>query len=812
MADASAFASGTALAPRLAWQLKRHFAHDEIPGGLAVRYQFGPFQLDDEAFQLTEQDRPIALEPKAFQVLLYCVRHPGRLLRKQEFLDQIWSDATVGENALSRCVAQIRKTLKDDSRSPRYIATVPTAGYRFLAEVSVAPVGHTPTVSASSAAPEVLSSSTALRWNSIVGEKNEGRITRWRSPLAASLVAAGTVLLAVAGWLGWQRYQDHVGGAPVQVVVADFDGGTGDPVLDRTLQDVLRFELLQSPFVSVVAPGEIRSLMTQMRHDPSERLTADLARDICERTGSQAVLHGSVVRIGNRFVLMEEATSCADNATMGTAKQNVSAIEDLPAAVGKMAAVLRHDMGESRRMIARFNKPLSPQNTNSLEALKEFSRASYLNNLGKNTEAVDLLKRAVAMDPKFAAAYFRLFSFSFTTTEVAERQAYLQKAYDLRDFATEPTRLAITAYYEGVVTGDLDALQRTFQTWTHVYPRDIQPWSGLAEVAMYLGRYPVSIAASKRALELDPDDSLSYYHLAKAQMATDDYASARKTCDTALAKGFDTELIHETLLFLGHVTHDSALVAQQDQWARAHPPSPGMLLDDGYIALTEGRANAADVLFLRAEDAYRQQGDAALGVHYRQGSARAYLEVGWPDKARAQLNIAPIPTNTFSLPDDLVALAETGKVDLAESMLEKQLADHPQSTRWNRSYGPQLRAVIALLNHRPADALAVTAAQNVIDPFSVAYPRGLAYMELNQLAEAEAQFHILVDHPGVDPLSTEAPVAQLQLARVLAKEGRKDEAIRQYGVFLTLWKDADKDSSTLKAAQAELSALQTKGL
>ncbi len=81
-------------------------------------------------------------------------------------------------------------------------------------------------------------------------------------------------------------------------------------------------------------------------------------------------------------------------------------------------------------------------------------------------------------------------------------------------------------------------------------------------------------------------------------------------------------------------------------------------------------------------------------------------------------------------------------------------------------------------------------------------------MELNRLPEAEAQFHILVDHPGVDPLSTEAAVAQLQLARVLAREGRKDDAIKQYGVFLTLWKNSDRDSATLRAAQTELSALK----
>jgi DNA-binding winged helix-turn-helix (wHTH) protein/tetratricopeptide (TPR) repeat protein len=768
--------------------------------------------VDDEAFELSAQGRPVALEPKAFQLLLYCVRHPGRLLRKQELLDQIWSDANVGENALTRCVTLVRKALNDDPRAPQYIATIPTVGYRFLAEVSVAPVVPSLIASATSAGPETLPSSTALRSDVIVEKGTEDRIAIGRSPLAAGLIAVGAVLLAVAGWLGWQRYEDHVGGPPVQVVVADFDGGTGDPVLDRTLQDVLRFELLQSPFVAVVTPGTIRSLMTQMRHDPSERLTADLARDICERTGSQAVLHGSLVRLGNRFVIMEEATSCADNATIGTAKEDVGAVEDLPAAVGKVAATLRHDMGESRRMIARFNSPLSPQNTNSLEALKEFSQAVYLNNLGKNIEALDLLKHAITLDPRFAAAYFDLYAFSFTTNDAATRKSYLQKAYDLREFATEPTRLAITAYYEGEFTGDLDALLRTFRTWTDVYPRDLQAWQGLANVAELMNAYPEAIAASKRALELDPDNSLSYYSLATQQMESGDYESARKTCEMALSKGIDTELIHYTLFLLGHLTQNVALTAQQDHWFETRPPSPDFLVNKGYLALAEGRAQAADDLFARAEDVYRQQGDAELGVHYRQGSARAYFESGWPDKARAQLNIAPIPTDAHDTPDDLIALAETGKPDLAESILRKELADHPQSTRWNRCFAPQIRATIDMLDHRPADALAVMAPLNGTALDNMAYLRGQAYMETNQLPQAEVQFRTLLDHPGVDPTSHEVPLAQLQMARVLAKEGRKDEAIRQYRMFLTLWKDADKDSLTMKAAQAELSALHAGGL
>ncbi len=761
--------------------------------------RFGVFTLDRVHRKLLRGSEPIALPTRALDLLLFLVENPGRPLSKEELLQSVWPGTNVEENNLAQNVFLLRKALGEEGQE--LIVTLPGRGYQFAANVMAEETAHSAVVNVGSAVIQARQSRVMFE------EETEDRIEVWKSPLAMGFIVAAVLLLAAVGWLGWQRYEDHVGGPPVRVVMADFDGGTGDPVLDRTLQDILRFELLQSPFVSAVTPGMVKNFMTQMRQDPAERLTVELARDICERSGSQAVLHGNLAHLGHRYILMEEATSCADGATIGTARQDVDNIEDLPAAVGKMAAALRHDMGESRRMIARFNRPLSSQNTNSLDALKAFSQAGNLNNQGKYAEAVDLLKRAVALDPKFAAAYFSLWDFSFNTADAVERKSYLQKAYDLREFATEPTKLAITTYYEETLTGDLEALMHNLRAWTDVYPRDLIPWTGLAEGGMMLGRYPESIAASKHALELDPTDSLSYYMLAKAQMQTDDYAAARKTCELALAKGIDTELIRDTLFLLGHVTHDADLIAQQEQWAKTHPPAPRILLEEGYMALKEGRANAADAWFLQAEDAYRKQGDATLGMHYRQGSARAYFETGWPEKASAQLNIAPIVYN-FNLPDDMIALAETGKPDLAESMLQEQLAKHPQSTRWNRLFAPHLRATIAMLNHKPADALAVMAALNGTELDDMAYTRGVAYLQTDQLPQAESQFRKVVDHPGIDPTSYEVPLAQLQLARVFAKEGRKDDAVKQYQVFLQLWKNADKDSSILKSAETELAAIK----
>ena len=105
----------------------------------AVIFRFDRFQADDTAFRLIADGVPVSLEPKALRLLLYLIQNHGRLVRKQELLDAVWADAAVTESALTRSIGLLRKTLDDDSREPRFIETVPTAGYRFIAQVEIAP-------------------------------------------------------------------------------------------------------------------------------------------------------------------------------------------------------------------------------------------------------------------------------------------------------------------------------------------------------------------------------------------------------------------------------------------------------------------------------------------------------------------------------------------------------------------------------------------------------------------------------------------------------------------------------------------------
>jgi Tol biopolymer transport system component/DNA-binding winged helix-turn-helix (wHTH) protein len=98
-------------------------------------FQFDTIQVDPQTFKILKDGSALPVEPKAFAVLVFLLHHHGRLVEKDELLDAVWKDSYVTPNALTRVIAQLRKTLGDDAKVARYIETVPTRGYRFIAEV-----------------------------------------------------------------------------------------------------------------------------------------------------------------------------------------------------------------------------------------------------------------------------------------------------------------------------------------------------------------------------------------------------------------------------------------------------------------------------------------------------------------------------------------------------------------------------------------------------------------------------------------------------------------------------------------------------
>lgn len=719
--------------------------------------QFGNFTLEPVRRRLRRGQEVLQVGGKAFDLLVYLVTNSGRPIEKAELLKAVWPDSFVEEGNLSHNVFLLRKVLGSGPDGP--ILTLPGRGYLFTLPVTTG--GDRPTVSHRLPVMQTLE---ATHMRVVLEEETEEHIAPWRSPWVLSLACVGVGLLGVAGWYGWQHYQDRTAGPPVQVVLADPEGTTGDPILDHTLVDALRMDLAQSPFVTVASPSLVRTTLTQMLHKPDDRLTEPLARDVCERTGSQVVLRGSIVRTGGHYLLLEQGTSCADGNIVASRKVETSTADDLPPTLDRLAAQLRRDLGESRRTIARFSMPLLPANTGSLEALKDYSQALRLSQRGEFPEAIALLKQAVTTDPNFAAAWLDLSTYSANIVNHQDDLRFLQRAYDLRATANEPVRLYIQARYAATVAENLYDSLHQFQAMAELYPRNLVAAAGEMQVAMQLGRYEEAAAAGRHALAINPNYVSIYYGLCSSLRNAGRIAEARQTCESAIAHHLDTDAVRAELFVLGRLQQDAALVAAQEQWSSAHPDAMYLKLRMASATVANGDTPGGLALLDEATAACDRAGLQSLAAAYRQHVALNLAFLGDLDRARHLIVPSEID-NDDGLP--ILALALTGHSAEASMRSHDQLRKKPDSTVWTDFFGPLTLAGVDLAEGRPDPALQKLTGSRLLENEGLELPllRARALQTLHRDAEARDQYQFIVDHQFLDPTSSAITVAKKELGK-----------------------------------------------
>src|SRR5215469_10571081 len=396
-------------------------------------YEFGPFRVDAEKEILLRGDETVPLAPKTFQVLLVLMRNKKEVVTKDELMRAVWPDTFVEEANLSRNIFLLRKALGESPQDHQYIVTVPGRGYRFAEDVQLLPEQELNIVSASHAKVQIdLKEISGWRW----------------------LAVAAVVLLAFAvgsvGFLFLHRRPALT--AKDSVVLADFANSTGDPVFDGALRQGLAVQLEQSPFLRIVPDQQIQQTLKMMGQNPDTKLTPEIARELCQRTASSAVLDGAIAQIGTPYILTVKAVGCANGETLASTEVQASDKNHVLDALGKTATEIRKKLGESH---PEYSMPLEQATTSSLEALKEYSvgRSAYFAHGG--SAAIPHLQRAIAIDPQFAMAYADLSMVYWNMGQTDLSAAYTRKAYDFRDRVSERERLWILFLYDRQVTGNL---------------------------------------------------------------------------------------------------------------------------------------------------------------------------------------------------------------------------------------------------------------------------------------------------------------------------------------------------------------------
>ena len=124
------------------------------------------------------------------------------------------------------------------------------------------------------------------------------------------LAAVGTLLAAGAVYFLWTHAYNRAAANTGTLVLADFTNTTGDVIFDHALRQGLAAQLEQSPYLSLLSDAQVAQTLALMGKEKDTRLTEDLAREVCERTGNAVVIDGSIAALGKQYVLGLRAINC----------------------------------------------------------------------------------------------------------------------------------------------------------------------------------------------------------------------------------------------------------------------------------------------------------------------------------------------------------------------------------------------------------------------------------------------------------------------------------------------------------------------
>jgi len=653
--------------------------------------------------------------------------------------------------------------------------------------------------------------------------------TLWK--IAAAVL---TVVLLMAGGL---YYRSHQQGKRLTekdtIVLTDFANSTGDEVFDDALKTALSVSLRQSPFLNMLSDSEVAKTLQLMTRPVDTKLTSEVARELCQRTGSKAYIAGSIASLGSEYVLGLRAVNCQSGDTLAQEQVTAASKEKVLVALGEAASKLRGELGESLATVQRFDVPLHQATTSSLEALKAFSLGQKTNNEKGDAAALPYFQRAIELDPNFALGYTAAGADYSNLGQLERANEYYRKAFQLRERASEREKQAITADYYLNVTGELDKAAQTYQEEIESYPRSSVPYGNLGVVLALQGQYEKATEATRQLIRLAPDQVSSYVNLADYSLALQRFDETGQIIHEQSPK-LDDFAFHDALYALAFLGADSPAMAEQQQWFASKPEAEnyGLSLASDTEAYA-GHLVKARELTTRAVDSAIRADSKETGAIFQDNAALREAAYGNPAEAgrlAAQaLKLAPASQGVES--EAALAFAMAGNTTRADSLARDLGKRFPLDTQMQSLWLPAIRTKLALDRKDPASAVNIPQAASrlelgqivFVNNLSCLYPvyvHGEAYLAAGQGSAAAIEFHKILDHSGIVWNCWTGALAHLGVARANALESRtlkgagadadaaRVRALAAYKDFLMLWKDADRDIPILKEAKAEYAKLQ----
>ncbi|HKS66613.1 MAG TPA: protein kinase [Candidatus Acidoferrales bacterium] len=643
-----------------------------------------------------------------------------------------------------------------------------------------------------------------------------------RRPALKIAVSAAVVIAAiiVAGLLFFRTHANRLTEKD-SILLTDFTNTTGDPVFDGTLKTALQVSLAQSPFLSLVPEATTQATLRLMGRQTDTRVTPDIAREICQRRGIKAFVHGSITSLGSEYVITLSAVNATTGDSLAEQQAQAGSKEKVLDVLGKASTELRGKLGESLNSIQKFDTPLPDATTTSLEALKLDTEASVLNNNGDFQGAVEPTKRAIELDPSFAMAY-RGLAIEYSNLGQNELAlSYMKKALDLKDRASERERLAITSdYYQ--YSGQIDKAIDEYELYKRTYPRDTRPVNNLAVTYLFLGQWDKLLQNALLAKQLAPDQYNPYSLAAFAYLATNKIDDAKSVLAEAEQRHLGSISIHEQLAGIALAQGDIATVQKESALAEATPQGKYDITQrDATMAAAHGELRRAEELIKEANEKAKGLGLSDSILSNSVGEALAKAMAGDRKGAIAEADAVMKQTQAPSL---LVFLADvyarSGDDRQAEKLASRAASERPDDQFIQNVNVPMVRALIAMNHHEAQKALDLMKRAQPYDRGNneSMYTRASALLMAGEANGAAQEFQNVLNLKNVFPSDLFVGYAPLGLARAYAlnssKSGAdnspagKSKARSAYQDFLGAWKNADPGLPILDAAKSEYAKLQ----
>ena len=515
-------------------------------------YRFGQFALDSRKRTVSRADSPISLTPKAFDVLLFLVQNPNRLVTKEELLQAVWGDTFVEEGNLTQYISHLRKALGDNPEDTRLIVTIARKGYQFTADVTVAETADTAiqaAVQVSTAESSLADTQPALR--SPADEPVPRAPKNWRK--AAFVGASAFILVVVVGYMSWRQFRAITPpkSEKIMLAVLPFENLTGDPNKEYLADGLTEETISQLGRLNPERLGVIARTSVMGYKHKDERLD-QIGREL----SVEYVLENSLRESGDHMRLTAQLIQVKDQTHLWShdydylAKDILNVQDDVAKAVTRE---IRVRLTSAQEAELAQSHPVNPEafdaylqghyyferdtDKDADMAAKYFERATQIDpsyalawvglsralnwqvNIGLipseegHRRAREAVERALALNPNLAQAHTQMGRIKQQADfDWVGAAASSQRAVALDPGNPEVVRAAALS---ATILGRVDEALPLFRRAVDLDPLNADSWEQLAESEFFMGRLDEAVADFKKALELNPDVVAAHKNLSE---------------------------------------------------------------------------------------------------------------------------------------------------------------------------------------------------------------------------------------------------------------------------------------------------------